>query len=201
MTMQKDNWVIFVWPGLPQIWTRGSWSGLAVAVLATVWLIAVMAGSFGWSELIAPGIRNGLWISLAAMWLGAAIISAVKMQYQTAAQTAESCDNPFGRANDLYLRGDYYQAERLLKKLLDRNGRDLEARLMLATLLRHTGRIDEAADQLDRLRLFDGAEKWELEIYRERELLAEAETKWKDKNQNITASEDEITSINMARAA
>ena len=43
---------------------------------------------------------------------------------------------------------------------------------MLATVLRHTGRFDEAAKQLDQLVCFDGAEKWELEIQKERELLS-----------------------------
>ena len=53
---------------LPHIWSRGSWSALGVAVIAAVLLSAVMVGSFGWSELIAPGVRNTLWVSLAIVW-------------------------------------------------------------------------------------------------------------------------------------
>jgi hypothetical protein len=45
---------------------------------------------------------------------------------------------------------------------------------MLATLWRHTGRIDEASQQLDRLELMDGARKWILEIHQERKRLQEA---------------------------
>jgi hypothetical protein len=56
--------------------------------------------------------------------------------------------------------------------LLRKNLRDLEARLMLATLLRHSGRVDEAKRQLDTLARFEGAGKWELEIQRERDLLS-----------------------------
>jgi len=41
-------------------------------------------------------------------------------------------------------------------------------------LLRHTGRTEEAINQLDTLVRFDGAAKWEVEIEHERELLAEA---------------------------
>ena len=74
------------------------------------------------------------------------------------------------------MKGDYYQAEHVLEGLLRRNLRDVDARLMLATLLRHTGRLDEAAGQLDTLARFEGAGKWELEMRRERELLAEAKT-------------------------
>ena len=76
---------------------------------------------------------------------------------------------------EYYLRGDYFQAERLLGNLLREDSRDLEARLMLATLLRHTGRTDEAAAELNVLVRLEGAGKWELEIQRERELLREAE--------------------------
>ncbi len=85
-------------------------------------------------------------------------------------------NDPFAAALDHYLKGDYYQTEQILEGLLRRNVRDLEARLMLATLLRRTGRRDEAARQLDLLGRLEGAGKWEMEIEDERERLAEAET-------------------------
>jgi hypothetical protein len=53
---------------------------------------------------------------------------------------------------------------------------------MLATLMRRTGRLDEAAGQLDTLSRFEGAEKWGLEIRQERERLTEA------KEQKATAA-------------
>jgi hypothetical protein len=57
--------------------------------------------------------------------------------------------------------------------LLAENTRDLEARLMLAGLMRRTSRFEEAKKQLDQLERFEGAEKWEREIAREWEYLAE----------------------------
>ena len=69
-----------------------------------------------------------------------------------------------------YLKGDNYQAEQILEGLLRRNIRDLDARLMLATLLRRAKRIDEATQHLDMLVRFEGTEKWELEIQQERDL-------------------------------
>jgi hypothetical protein len=45
---------------------------------------------------------------------------------------------------------------------------------MLATLLRHTSRFDEATKQLNRLQRLEGCEKWALEIGREREWLRAA---------------------------
>ncbi len=180
--MQKKPWAIYVWPGLPHIWMRGSWTALGVAIIAAALLIVVMIGSFGWSELIDPSLRKILWVSLAVIWCSAAIISAIKLRSQAAAGEPGSCEDLFAGAVDLYLKGDYYQAERLLNNLLEKNVRDLDARLLLATLLRHTSRIEDASKQLDQLLRFDGAEKWEVEIQRERELLREAKIKSNDKH-------------------
>jgi len=163
---------------------RGSWSALGVAVIAAALICAVMVGSFGWTELITSGVRNTLWASLAVVWCIAAIVSAVKLRYDAAKNEMGECENSFGQVVDLYLKGDYYQVEQLLNKLLKENPRDLDASLMLATVLRHTGRFDEESKQLDQLICFDGAEKWELEIQRERELLSEAKYKLKDKQAN-----------------
>ena len=127
--MQKKPWAIYVWPGLAQIWTRGSWSGLGVAVIAAALLIAMMVCSFGWSELILPGLRNTLWVSLAFIWGGAAIVSAVKMRRQVATGEVRSSEDLFNQAIEAYLKGDYYQVERLISELLDKDVRDLEARL------------------------------------------------------------------------
>ena len=45
---------------------------------------------------------------------------------------------------------------------------------MLATLLRHTRRFEEATEHLNTLVRLEGARKWEMEISREGELLSEA---------------------------
>jgi hypothetical protein len=82
-----------------------------------------------------------------------------------------------------YLKGNWFEAERKLNILLRRDERDLEARLLLATLLRHTKRFDDATHQINLLVRIDGAHRWALEIHREGELLMEARN-------------DTITSVN-----
>jgi len=175
--MRKKPWAIYVWPGLPHIWMRGSWPALGVAAVAAALLGAALVCSFGWTELISPAMRRVLWASLGAVWCVAAILSAVKLRHDAAEKPAGGCENPFGRAVDLYLKGDHYQVERILQDLLCEDVRDLDARMMLATLLRRTGRHDEARRQLDQLACFEGAEKWELEIQKERGLLGEGNGK------------------------
>jgi hypothetical protein len=76
-------------------------------------------------------------------------------------------------ARSEYLKGNWFEAEVTLDRLLTRNVLDVEARLMLAMLLRHTRRDAEASQHLARLSRMDGAEKWQLEISREQARLAE----------------------------
>jgi tetratricopeptide (TPR) repeat protein len=180
--MQKKPWAIYVWPGLPHIWMRGSWAALGVAVIAAALLVLAILGSSGWSELIDSGLRRLLWISLAVIWCSAGVVSAIKLRHHDSLEQPGSCEDLFAGALNLYLEGDYFQAEGLLNKLLKKDVRDLDARLLLATLLRHTGRIEQASKQLDELLSFDGAEKWEVEIRNEQDLLRQAKTKLNDRH-------------------
>jgi hypothetical protein len=174
--MRRTPWTTYLWPGLPQLWSYGSWSGLALALGAAGLLDILVLVSFGWSELIGPNWRICLWAAFGVVWAAAAGWSIGQCRRQTAAWGQTPGSDPFAAARDHYLKGDYYQAEQILDNLLRRNARDLEARLMLATLLRRSGRRDDAARQLDSLERLEGARKWELEIEDERERLAEAET-------------------------
>jgi hypothetical protein len=175
--MRRMRWIACLWPGLPQLWTYGTWSALAVALGAGIVLDLLLLVSFGWSELISQNWRMSLWATFGVFWVAATGWSVRDCRRRAAGAHPNPSKDPFTQALDHYLRGDYYQAEHVLSGLLRRNLRDLEARLMLATLMRHTGRLDEAARQLETLVRFEGAGRWELEIHRERELLAEAKAR------------------------
>jgi hypothetical protein len=166
--------MLYIWPGLPQLWFRGSWSGLTVAIITAGLVDIILLSTFGWSELISPGVRNALWVSLGGVWLGSLLFFSGSDPSRPVDVKGAGSD-PFSEAVDYYLQGNWFEAERLWSLQLQHDPRDLDARLMLATLLRHTGRWDEAHGQLDRLQRCDGAWKWVLEISRERQLLAEAQ--------------------------
>jgi hypothetical protein len=172
--MRRMPWIIRLWPGLPQLWSCGSWAGLALAFGSAVLLNLLLLVSFGWSELIGQNWRMILWIALGGVWAMAAVWSVQWSVQPTMARNPDLQKDAFVEALDHYLKGDYYQAEQVLGDLLLQNLRDLDARLMLATLLRHTGRLDEAVQQLDTLARFEGADKWALEMRQERELLTAA---------------------------
>jgi hypothetical protein len=175
--MRKMPWVMYLWPGLPQLWMWGHWTGLVTAVVAAAILDLLLLGSFGWSELFAGHMRTAVWATAVVAWSLAVAWSARRCRRQIAATSHEPGTDTFSEALNYYLKGDYFQTERLLEVLLRVNARDLDARLMLATLMRRTGRFDEAAKQLDALVRFDGVAKWQLEIEHEREQLAEAKTR------------------------
>jgi hypothetical protein len=172
--MRRMPRCFYLWPGLPQMWLYGSWSGLTVALGAAMLLDVLLLVSFGWTELIGSGIRNILWPIFAAAWIAAIFWSRKECRRQAVVASPEHGEDSFRQALDHYLKGDDYQAEQILEGLLRRNVRDLDARLMLATLLRRAKRPDEATQHLDMLSRFEGAEKWEQEIRAERGLLAEA---------------------------
>jgi len=171
--MRRMRWATYLWPGAPQLWVYGSWPALALALLFTVLLNVALLGSFGWSELVGEEVRTALWLALGVIWVGSGGFSIALSRRQEDKQIDEAAAG-FDVALDHYLKGNWVQAERELGLLLRNNARDLEARLMWATLLRHTGRLAEAEEQLELLTRLEGAEKWALEIQGERELLAEA---------------------------
>jgi len=73
-----------------------------------------------------------------------------------------------------YLQGSWFEAEAILGRLLRQVPRDVEGRLLLATVLRRTQRHDEALEQLDRLERLRDAARWSREIADERQRIAEA---------------------------
>ena len=174
--MHTTPWATYLWPGLPHIWSCGAWSGLFFACGFAVLLNLGLAASLVWSELFNPGMRNLIWLAIGAFWVGSAVFSYRWFRQHPVGQRTGPREDDFREALNHYLKGNWFEAEHVLTGLLRRNPRDLDAGLMLATLLRHTKRYREARVSLDRLERYEGSEKWELEIRRERDLLEAAQT-------------------------
>jgi hypothetical protein len=170
--MRKMPWALCLWPGLPQLSRHGSWPALAVAVAAALLLNTALLATFVWTDLVGSQVRIMYWLALGAAWIVAAGVS--RRSDGTPEAKGRLAEEVFAKALDFYLQGNWLEAERTLNRLLKQNPRDLEARLMLATLLRHTRRLDEATAQLNILVRLEGVGRWELEIAREGQLLSEA---------------------------
>ena len=171
--MRRMPWPAYLWPGLPQLARDGNWAALAFAVAAAAALNAVLLGTWFWTDALAPALRIICWVFLGVAW-------SISIGYwawtdrRKAASSEKTGGRVFEEALEDYLKGNWFEAERKLNLLMRRDEHDLEARLLMATLLRHTKRFDDATHQLNLLVRLDGAHRWALEIHREGELLMEA---------------------------
>ena len=190
--MGRRPWPTFLWPGLPQIGGSGSWAGLALAFAFALLLNLALAATLLWSELLAAGVRSSVWVAVVIVWGTSALVSYRSDCRSRSSSHAPPAAGAFAEAVDHYLEGDWFQAERVLLGLLGENPRDVDVRLMLATLLRRTGRLEEAQRQLDHLERLDGSQKWELEIRRERQRLQQALTQTPD-DESIPGTEPDAS--------
>jgi hypothetical protein len=185
----KLHWSMHLWPGLPQLWTRGSWVGLTLAVGFTALANLLAATTFVWNEWLSTNVRWAALGTLAVVWLLAwvegradwrRLVAELSASEGATVDAAEQSDRWFREAQGAYLAGDWVSTEQTLLKLLKQDPRDAEARLMLATLWRHEGRREAAVEQLDRLALLETAEPWRHEIAQERERITAVDVESED---------------------
>lgn len=172
---QRVPRICCLWPGLPQLWIAGDWSGLALAVGFACLVNLLLLTTLHWTEWLDAGLKIAGWTAVGVLWCASAVSGWRWMvcREQTAARPRQ--EDLFPRALGEYLRGNWYEAEAACHEMLRRTAGDVEARLLLATLLRRTGRFAEARGQLEQLTRLDAAAAWQAEIDSERERLAEAE--------------------------
>ena len=90
---------------------------------------------------------------------------------QTRQNQGETADTLFNQAQREYLKGHWTEAESLLNRRLESEPRDMESRLLYATMLRHIRRLKDARMELNLLQKFDESIQWEFEIRREWQLI------------------------------
>jgi hypothetical protein len=188
--MRWARWITPLWPGLTQLWFSGAWWGLAIGC-SFAWLVNLaLLSTFVWTELVGPLPRLGVWVLLLLVWTASLVLSFRQLFGGEAADSAEVAQDLFRRAQREYLSGNWIKAEQLLTQLVRINGKDIDAQLMLASMLRRTSQLTEAADRLRQLEATDGADKWRTEIQRERQLLQE---QFQPQQNNDTQPENHIT--------
>lgn len=184
--MPKIHWIAYLWPGLCRLWDRGSWAGLAVAVGFTVLANSLLLATLVYRDWMATDVQLAGYAMLAVIWLLAwwesrwdrrreALESSADSPPENlpvdkrSAKRAQQREEWFCEAQQCYLRGDWVAAEQKLLQLLKQDAKDVESRLMLATLWRHQRRDEEALRQLDQLERLEAASEWKYEIAVERE--------------------------------
>ncbi|MFO0869429.1 MAG: tetratricopeptide repeat protein [Pirellulales bacterium] len=155
------------WPGLARLWGPGQWRGLIMALaFAGLLNVSLLVTFADWGGVGTAG-RVGMWGATVLFWLVSARDShSWRRRCQRLPKQAE-CDDRFVAAQSAYLRGHWPEAVGMLRQLLEVHPGDLEARLLLATLLRRMNRREEAREQLTELASRAGAERWSREFRRE----------------------------------
>lgn len=168
------RFVLCLWPGLPQLWLAGAWSGLALAVGFASLLDLLLLTSLLWTEWVEGAFRFAGWTAVAVLW-GVSVITGWRWSSeQNGFERRPREEDLFPRALGEYLKGNWYEAETACKNLLRRLPGDIQARLLLATLLRRTRRWSEAREHLQTLKRLEAAAGWEFEIADEEQRLAGA---------------------------
>jgi hypothetical protein len=169
--MRYARWFTPLWPGLTQLWFSGAWWGLAIGC-GFAWLLNLaLVSTLVWTEWIDPWSRLGVWVLLLVVWAASVTLSFRQLLSDNPQQAAKTAEDLFRRAQREYLTGNWIKAEHLLTQLIANNGKDVDAHLLMASMLRRTGQVAEASERLRRLAAMDGADKWQSEIARERQLL------------------------------
>lgn len=132
-----------------------------------------LAVSFVWPGMAAGWLVRAIWVGVILAW---SISFWLTWRQQESAAPPKSTpaaddDTLFIQAQTEYLKGDWAAAEQRLVRGLKRDPRDLESRLLLATVLRRSGRAEAARHQLDTLRKIDGWQHWQPETESELRLL------------------------------
>ncbi len=156
------------WPGLPNLWYRGDIYSLAVSILfATILNIALLA-TLVWPEWLSPWMVRSLWVLLASSALWSFGTSFFSTSAWLRDLPSVECDVLLLDAQSDYLRGQYFEAEATLHRILSMGYEDVEAALLLASILRRTDRFRQSLDCLERLEKLDSSRHWSTEIADER---------------------------------
>lgn len=140
-----------------------------MALVFSLLLNLSLVSSFVWTEVLSTVQLGAAWIVTGLLWA-----AAVTYSWRRASEPrSASADALFVRGQEEYLQGKWLEAENTWRQLLEIAPADVEARLALATLHRHSGRFREALRELDRLERLEGAAAWRREIEQERKKLTE----------------------------
>jgi hypothetical protein len=144
---------------------------LAIACGFAVLLDIAILSTWVWTELLDLPFRIFAWSGVLLFWLGSVAAGVMQMRALLRVPSPESVDELFVRAQAEYLKANWFECEVAINQLLEETPRDVDALLLLASMLRRLGHGEEARQQLRTLATLDGAGKWQLEIAREWQLL------------------------------
>ena len=165
--------MLCLWPGLIKLWRLGEWSSLLTALVFGFLLNVAIASTFLWPEWFDKPFVIFQWIVVGLIWCFCFWQSSqFNNDEEEIQQLKNTKTNPlFIEAQFEYLNLRFSKCVSLLRQILKRNPRDLEARLLLATTFRRQAKFDESEQELQRLEGIDQSVLWKDEIEKEWELI------------------------------
>jgi cytochrome c-type biogenesis protein CcmH/NrfG len=159
-----------VWPGTLGAWRHGDLRSLLSAISFGLLL------SIGWTATIIWPLWFSPW-RVVLLWSIAVIAAVLSVVHNAtrgllrAPRPRNGCpDAAFVEAQSLYLQASYFEAEQLIAPYCRPDAYDAEAAILMASILRRTGRYSQALSILDELSLLDCGMPWFEEIEREKKL-------------------------------
>ena len=171
--MRIARWATYLWPGLPQLWNDGAWSGLALSIGFALLVDLLLVATLICHELLEPGVLRFGWLALGLAWVSSLVLMGWGERTRAAQIHAPGQEDLFRRALGEYLKGSWFEAESLCRQVLVGHPRDVDARLLTATVLRRSKRYQAARHELAELERIESAARWRAEIEQEQQLLDE----------------------------
>ncbi|EMB13856.1 tetratricopeptide repeat protein [Rhodopirellula europaea] len=190
VSIQAKHYWTCLWPGMSELWWRGRLSALPTAVAFAAVVNALLIAKFiypGW--LSGALVALACWIAVAA-WVVLTVRSFRELPLLLAPRQVSDQPDRFAEAQLAYLTGNYALAEEALTAGLSIEPRDPPALLLLAAVLRHTGRLNAADALLTEIPKLEAAAAWNLEWESERARL-ERDLDSRGELQNDAESEHE----------
>jgi hypothetical protein len=172
--MESVHYLTCLWPGLPELWWRGRWSALPMAITFALAVNFVLITCFLFPGWLPSGLASmAFWVGLVA-W-GFLIVRGIRELPELVAPRAISeAPDEFPAAQAAYLRGHLERAERLLGDVLAIEHRDPPALLLLAGVYRQTERLESAQMLMKEIGRLEVTDHWFLEIAAEQQRLDRA---------------------------
>ncbi|MFM8175028.1 MAG: hypothetical protein ACKN81_15910 [Pirellulaceae bacterium] len=163
---------LHAWPGWTKLWNEGDLRSLLLSLLFGALLNLWFAATWTWPQWWTT---QSWWSCLAALAVSAsasALLAKDSLRSLAMRQIpAKSTDQWLRDAQDSYLQANYQEAEASLHRIFAAGNQDIEAMLLMISVLRRTGRIAQAQFCIDRLRLLERANPWLAELDHEQKKL------------------------------
>ncbi len=194
MTIPSTTWPTFLWPGLAQLTQRGSGTAVFWALTTAFLADGVVITKFIWPETFAPGWDNLILAAFVGVYTVGCIISYHLEMLRTDYGRLNNVGDQFALAQDLYLKGRYCEAEKILTAQIQRNPADIAAQILLIDLLKTTRRLDEAQQRLENVLDIPEATAWRWEIISINDQLKQLRQQPEQENTEQSGENEERTS-------